>query len=175
VAALEAGSQRNSPMEESGFELFGSAQDNSGVSLRAVGADRLSTWGIAHFTDIGGMPAGSRSPECEEIFQERIIIPPLLIGPPEHLINAGAEQLFDKVHLRYWWFESTPLQRGVLCEPDSSRDRSDQDGWPGGRLHSGIGGRPLSPRDKKAAPSAMPDAEVCGPSQGDKNAKPVSL
>jgi hypothetical protein len=29
--------------------------------------------------------------------------------------------------------------------------------------------------DKKAAPSAMPDAEVCGPSQGDKNAKPVSL
>jgi N-methylhydantoinase B len=36
----------------------------------------------AHFNDIGGMPAGSLSPECEEIFQERIIIPPLLIGPP---------------------------------------------------------------------------------------------
>ena len=33
----------------------------------------------------------------------------LLGESAEHLTNAGAEQLFDKVHLRYWWFESTPL------------------------------------------------------------------
>ena len=28
----------------------------------------------AHFNDIGGMRAGSLSPECEEIFQEGIIV-----------------------------------------------------------------------------------------------------
>ena len=41
----------------------------------------------------------------------------LLGESAEHLINAGAEQLFDKVHLRYWWFESTPLHRRVNCKP----------------------------------------------------------
>jgi hypothetical protein len=57
---------------------------------RAAQAKGLGLWTksssfapvLAHFNDIGGMPAGSLSPECEEIFQERIIIPPLLIGPP---------------------------------------------------------------------------------------------
>src|SRR5262249_21510072 len=34
----------------------------------------------AHFNDIGGMRAGSLSPACEEIFQEGIIVPPVLIG-----------------------------------------------------------------------------------------------
>ena len=34
----------------------------------------------AHFNDIGGMRAGSLSPDCEEIFQEGIIVPPVLIG-----------------------------------------------------------------------------------------------
>jgi N-methylhydantoinase B len=34
----------------------------------------------AHFNDIGGMRAGSLSPDCEEIFQEGIIIPPVLVG-----------------------------------------------------------------------------------------------
>src|SRR3954452_4532483 len=32
----------------------------------------------AHFNDIGGMRAGSLSPDCEEIFQEGIIVPPVL-------------------------------------------------------------------------------------------------
>src|SRR5205823_3917452 len=52
-------------------------------------------------------------------------------GPPhrpaEHLINAGAEQLFDKVHLRYWWFESTPLQRRVSCEPEDDPQGATED------------------------------------------------
>jgi N-methylhydantoinase B len=34
----------------------------------------------AHFNDIGGMRAGSLSPDCEEIFQEGIIVPPVLIA-----------------------------------------------------------------------------------------------
>src|SRR5947209_10192821 len=34
----------------------------------------------AHFNDIGGMRAGSLSPDCEEIFQEGIIVPPVLVG-----------------------------------------------------------------------------------------------
>jgi N-methylhydantoinase B len=33
----------------------------------------------AHFNDIGGMRAGSLSPDCEEIFQEGIIVPPVLV------------------------------------------------------------------------------------------------
>jgi hypothetical protein len=44
--------------------------------------------------------------------------------PAEHLINAGAEQLFDKVHLRYWKFESTPLQQTVWVSPRPGRYRS---------------------------------------------------
>ena len=40
----------------------------------------------------------------------------LLGESAEHLMNAGAEQLLDKVHLRYWWFESNPLRRRVCCE-----------------------------------------------------------
>lgn len=38
----------------------------------------------AHFNDIGGMRAGSLSPECEEIFQEGIIVPPVLIARDGH-------------------------------------------------------------------------------------------
>jgi len=34
----------------------------------------------AHFNDIGGMRAGSLSPDCEEIFQEGIIVPPVLVA-----------------------------------------------------------------------------------------------
>jgi N-methylhydantoinase B len=34
----------------------------------------------AHFNDIGGMRAGSLSPDCEEIFQEGIIVPPVLVS-----------------------------------------------------------------------------------------------
>lgn len=34
----------------------------------------------AHFNDIGGMRAGSLSPDCEEIFQEGIIVPPVLLA-----------------------------------------------------------------------------------------------
>src|SRR5438552_4758067 len=34
----------------------------------------------AHFNDIGGMRPGSLSPDCEEIFQEGIIVPPVLVG-----------------------------------------------------------------------------------------------
>jgi N-methylhydantoinase B len=34
----------------------------------------------AHFNDIGGIRAGSLSPDCEEIFQEGIIVPPVLIA-----------------------------------------------------------------------------------------------
>lgn len=34
----------------------------------------------AHFNDIGGMRAGSLSPDCEEIFQEGIIVPPVRIA-----------------------------------------------------------------------------------------------
>jgi N-methylhydantoinase B len=34
----------------------------------------------AHFNDIGGMRAGSLSPDCTEIFQEGIIVPPVLIA-----------------------------------------------------------------------------------------------
>ena len=35
----------------------------------------------AHFNDIGGMRAGSLSPDCEEIFQEGIIVPPVRVRP----------------------------------------------------------------------------------------------
>ena len=31
--------------------------------------------------DIGGMRAGSLSPDCEEIFQEGIIVPPVRVRP----------------------------------------------------------------------------------------------
>jgi N-methylhydantoinase B len=34
----------------------------------------------AHFNDIGGMRAGSLSPDCEEVFQEGIIVPPVRIA-----------------------------------------------------------------------------------------------
>jgi N-methylhydantoinase B len=34
----------------------------------------------AHFNDIGGMRAGSLSPDCTEIFQEGIIVPPVLVA-----------------------------------------------------------------------------------------------
>ncbi|HTZ34913.1 MAG TPA: hydantoinase B/oxoprolinase family protein [Stellaceae bacterium] len=34
----------------------------------------------AHFNDIGGMRAGSLSPDCEEIFQEGIIVPPVRVA-----------------------------------------------------------------------------------------------
>jgi N-methylhydantoinase B len=34
----------------------------------------------AHFNDIGGMRAGSLSPDCTEIFQEGIIVPPVRVG-----------------------------------------------------------------------------------------------
>ena len=34
----------------------------------------------AHFNDIGGMRAGSLSPECTEIFQEGIIVPPVRVA-----------------------------------------------------------------------------------------------
>jgi N-methylhydantoinase B len=34
----------------------------------------------AHFNDIGGMRAGSLSPDCEETFREGIIVPPVLIA-----------------------------------------------------------------------------------------------
>src|SRR5262249_12727106 len=33
----------------------------------------------AHFNDIGGMRAGSLSPDCTEIFQEGIIVPPVRV------------------------------------------------------------------------------------------------
>jgi N-methylhydantoinase B/oxoprolinase/acetone carboxylase alpha subunit len=38
----------------------------------------------AHFNDIGGMRAGSLSPDCEEIFQEGIIVPPVRIARDGH-------------------------------------------------------------------------------------------
>src|SRR5438128_3817673 len=34
----------------------------------------------AHFNDIGGMRPGSLSPDCEDIFQEGIIVPPVRVG-----------------------------------------------------------------------------------------------
>ena len=34
----------------------------------------------AHFNDIGGMRAGSLSPDCTEIFQEGIIVPPVRVA-----------------------------------------------------------------------------------------------
>ena len=34
----------------------------------------------AHFNDIGGMRAGSLSPDCEDIFQEGIIVPPVRVA-----------------------------------------------------------------------------------------------
>src|SRR5207247_5988728 len=34
----------------------------------------------AHFNDIGGMRPGSLSPDCQEIFQEGSIVPPVLVG-----------------------------------------------------------------------------------------------
>ena len=39
----------------------------------------------AHFNDIGGMRAGSLSPDCEEIFQEGIIVPPVLVARDGHV------------------------------------------------------------------------------------------
>jgi N-methylhydantoinase B len=38
----------------------------------------------AHFNDIGGMRARSLSPDCEEIFQEGIIVPPVRIARDGH-------------------------------------------------------------------------------------------
>jgi N-methylhydantoinase B len=38
----------------------------------------------AHFNDIGGMRAGSLSPDCEEIFQEAIIVPPVRVARDGH-------------------------------------------------------------------------------------------
>src|SRR5262249_46305866 len=34
----------------------------------------------AHFNDIGGMPAGSLSPDCTEIFHDGIILPPVRVS-----------------------------------------------------------------------------------------------
>lgn len=44
--------------------------------------DRLAAFAQswAHFNDIGGMRAGSLSPDCTEIFQEGIIVPPVRVA-----------------------------------------------------------------------------------------------
>jgi N-methylhydantoinase B len=45
-------------------------------------ADRLSAFAQswAHFSDIGGMRPGSLSPDCTEVFQEGIIVPPVRVA-----------------------------------------------------------------------------------------------
>ena len=55
----------------------------------------VQSW--AHFNDIGGMRAGSLSPDCTEVFQEGIIVPPVRV------VRAGvvAEEL-----LRLFWRNS---------------------------------------------------------------------
>ena len=45
--------------------------------------------GWAHFSDIGGLRAGSISPDTTDIFQEGIIV------PPTKLIDAGVDQRGD--------------------------------------------------------------------------------
>src|SRR6478735_77415 len=47
----------------------------------------------AHFNDIGGMRAGSLSPDCTEIFQEGIIVPPVRVAR-ESVISDELLRLF---------------------------------------------------------------------------------
>lgn len=51
--------------------------------------------GWAHFADIGGMRAGSISPDTTEIFQEGIIVPPTKLIDAGRL-NAGALAIFHR-------------------------------------------------------------------------------
>ena len=48
------------------------------VRRRASSPPSRSRW--AHFNDIGGMRPGSLSPDCTEIFQEGIIVPPVRVA-----------------------------------------------------------------------------------------------
>ena len=56
---------------------------------------RLVAWAQAwaHFSDIGGMHAGSISPACTEIFQEGIIVPPVRLAA-EGRMNDELLRLF---------------------------------------------------------------------------------
>src|SRR5437763_12764563 len=47
----------------------------------------------AHFNDIGGMRAGSLSPDATEIFQEGIIVPPIRLAAAG-VVNAEAIRIF---------------------------------------------------------------------------------
>ena len=57
----------------------------------------------AHFNDIGGMRAGSLSPDCTEIFQEGIIVPPVRIAREGVLDRRAVARLLSATRASPRW------------------------------------------------------------------------
>ena len=53
----------------------------------------------AHFNDIGGMRAGSLSPDCTEIYQEGIIVPPVRVAREGVIVRGAAAAVLSQLAL----------------------------------------------------------------------------
>ena len=53
----------------------------------------------AHFNDIGGMRAGSLSPDCTDIYQEGIIVPPVRVAREGVIVRGAAAAVLPQLAL----------------------------------------------------------------------------
>ena len=103
-------------------------------SSRPVFADgKLSAFAQswAHFNDIGGMRPGSLSPDCTDIFQEGIIVPPVRVARDGVMTRRAAAPVLPQL---------------ALSRDGEGRHARLDRGDPAGRAAAGRAVRPLRPR-----------------------------